>query len=44
MGGTYLAAGQGNGRRRRVSEDSRPQRDRLELLDGSVGASGSGSF
>ena len=29
--------------RRRVSEDSRPQRHRLELLDGSVGASGSGS-
>jgi serine/threonine protein kinase/tetratricopeptide (TPR) repeat protein len=29
--------------RRRVSEDSRPQRNRLELLDGSLGASGSGS-
>ena len=29
--------------RRRVSENSRPQRHRLELLDGSVGASGSGS-
>ena len=29
--------------RRRVPEDSRPQRHRLELLDGSVGASGSGS-
>ena len=29
--------------RRRVSEDPRPQRHRLELLDGSVGASGSGS-
>jgi hypothetical protein len=28
--------------RLRVSEDSRPQRDRLELLDGSVGASGRG--
>ena len=27
----------------RVSEDSRPQRHRLELLDGSIGASGSGS-
>jgi|SRR5208283_4416598 len=27
----------------RVSEDSRPQRDRLELLDGSVSASGRGS-
>ena len=30
-------------RRSRVSEDSRPQRHRLELLDGSVGASGRGS-
>jgi hypothetical protein len=29
--------------RQRIPEDSRPQRDRLELLDGSVGASGSGS-
>ena len=29
--------------RRRVSEDSRPQRHRLELLDGSVGTFGSGS-
>ena len=29
--------------RRRVPEDSRPQRHRLELLDGSVGASGRGS-
>ncbi len=29
--------------RRRVSEDSRPQRHRLELLDGSVGASGRGT-
>ncbi len=30
-------------RRRRVSENSRPQRDCLELLDGSDGTSGSGS-
>ena len=29
--------------RRRVSEDYRPQRHRLELLDGSLGASGRGS-
>ena len=29
--------------RRRVSEDHRPQRHRVELLDGSVGASGRGS-
>jgi hypothetical protein len=28
---------------RRVPEDSRSQRDRMELLDGSVGASGRGS-
>jgi DNA-binding winged helix-turn-helix (wHTH) protein/tetratricopeptide (TPR) repeat protein len=33
----------GQCRRRRVSEDYRPQRHRLELLDGSVGASGRGS-
>ena len=42
-GEAYLAAGQGKCCGRRVSEDSRSQRDRLELLDGSVGASGSGS-
>jgi hypothetical protein len=37
--------GSRTGRRcsRRVSEDSRPRRHRLELLDGSVGASGRGS-
>jgi hypothetical protein len=29
---------------RRVSEDPRPRRHRLELLDGSVGAFGSGSY
>jgi len=41
-GGHNLATGQGNAAYR-VSEDSRSQRDRLELLDGSVSASGSGS-
>ncbi len=35
--------GKGQRCRQRIPEDSRPQRDRLELLDGSVGASGSGS-
>jgi hypothetical protein len=39
-GNAYLATGQ---RCRRVPEDSRPQRPRLELLDGSLGASGRGS-
>ena len=40
-----LAIGRRTGQRcrRRVSEDSRSQRHRLELLDGSIGASGSGS-
>jgi eukaryotic-like serine/threonine-protein kinase len=35
--------GTGQRSRRRVSEDHRPQRHSLELLDGSVGASGRGS-
>ena len=42
-GEAYSGSGTGQCSRRRVSEDSRPQRHRLELLDGSVGASGSGS-
>jgi tetratricopeptide (TPR) repeat protein len=42
-GEAYLAAGQGTAAAVRVSEDPRPQRHRLELLDGSLGASGSSS-
>jgi hypothetical protein len=42
-GEAYLSAGQGEESSCRVSEDSRSHWHRLELLDGSVGASGSGS-
>ncbi len=42
-GEAYLAARQGKEAASGVSEDSRPQRYRLELLDGSVGASGNRS-
>jgi hypothetical protein len=41
QGEVYLAAGQGSPAT--ALEDFRPQRDRLELLDGSVSASGTGS-
>ena len=39
----YLRGRTGHCRRRRVPEDYRPQRHRLELLDGSIGASRRGS-
>ena len=42
-GEAYLGRWTGQRCRRRVSKDSRPQRNRLELLDGSAGASGCGS-
>ena len=42
-GRSLPGSGTGQRSRRRVPEDSRPQRHRLELLDGSIGASRRGS-
>jgi eukaryotic-like serine/threonine-protein kinase len=42
-GEAYLAAGEGSAAAAEFQKDTRPQRHRVELLDGSVSASGSGS-